>query len=193
MNWEQWLFEALAIRKKEDAAAKTHYDTIKTVLETLQHMAINLLGLNAFSNASEAEGKTSDLPKIIPLAMMVGHPEVLNALMEQSQKDVSEKKAGENEAFEDFSAQLHQQLKTGASDLPGDMIPILTEEDFQLDHNAYWNSVDVQEMLQNMGVKQRASAKPVVHIKAASKDKDPFADFDPEELARFEAEMKEHS
>ena len=186
MNWEQWLFEALAIKKKEEAEVEYQTTMATGAFEALQKMLISLLGLDAFAPKSE----NSKLPKVLPLSMIIGHPEVLNALMEAAKKDEGEQSASEDETFEALSSQLHQQLKTGSSDLPGDMVPLLTDENFALDRNAYWNSIDVQQMLGSMGVKQRGSDKSVVHIAAKPKRTDPLADLDPDELARFEEEMR---
>ena len=187
MNWEQWVFEARGLQKKEQSEAEARIAMAESCITIGRDMAINLLGLNILTMGKPQEkGKP---PSVVPLAMMVGHPEVLQALLEEAKKGAGEAAASEDDVFEALSSQLHQQLKTGQSDLPGDMVPLLTTDDFQLDHNSYWNSADAQAQLQAMGVKPRVDGRPVVHIetKEAKKRK---PDLDLAELERFEAAMR---
>ena len=187
MNWEQWVFEARGLQKKEQSEAEARIAMAESCITIGRDMAINLLGLNILTMGKPQE---KDKPlNIVPLAMMVGHPEVLQALLEEAKKGEGEIAASEDDVFEALSSQLHQQLKTGQSDLPGDMIPLLTSDDFQLDQNSYWNSEEVQAQLHTMGVKPRVAGRPVVHIEAKKKKKE-TSDLDLAEMLRFEEAMR---
>jgi len=190
MNWEQWLFEAEAIRKKEYAALDIQMQMTHAVVKGLRHSIISLLGLDVLDDGQDPEN-----PTIVPLALLTAHPEVLNVIRESAQKAQGEKKASQDESFELLSSQLHEQLKTGKSQLPPDMVPFLTEEQIQFDQNSYWNSVDVQEQLKLMGIGPRDSDAPVVEItsKPATGAGPAEPEVDPAELARFEEALKGQS
>jgi hypothetical protein len=123
--------------------------------------------------------------------MLTGQPDVIRHYIERMQRDARDKAASEDQTFDAFSSALHQYLKTGkASDLPGDMVPLLTGDLKDLERNSYWKSEEVQQQLAALGVKPRGESKAVAHVtskpkfledqeKEKQKEREQLAEVDP--------------
>jgi len=142
-------------------------------VRALRDTLIGVFGLNLLGKKCDKErqkdieaGSDPDMPKFVPGSFLFGNPEVIKSFLTKLQRREKEESVEDDEAmaFDKFSTQLLNQLKTGLSDLPADMIPLLTSDLTDLERNSYWRSDEVKEMLTALGVKPRSSSDAVPHI-----------------------------
>jgi len=155
MTWAQWVLEYNALMAKETAEMERSVDHSRMMLRAFKTLMVGLLGLK-FTGASSSEDALADA-NFVPLSLLTGQPEVLKHYMEEAEKEAGTEEALQDEAFEEFSAGLHKKLqgKDPGMDL-GDIEPLLSEPPTG---GWRWNSVDMQEALQSLGVKPRDPAR----------------------------------
>lgn len=205
MTWEQWLFEYIALRRREHAEFERSVETQLESLKALRAMLINILGLNVFGEKTPAErredekaGLDPETPRFMPLAYMIGDPDWVRHLQEFAQRRTGENAANEDEAFDRLSQSILDQIKGKPSDLPADMTPILLGDLKDLERNSYWQSFEAHEALARMGVKTRSpGSAPAPHVEKTAQPFKTMPDFedtkptvmDPAELAKFRAAL----
>jgi len=169
MTWSQWIFEARGLQKKERIQADLSGDIAEASLRAMRQMLIRLLGLDIIPDTRPVaeQEKKPDSALFVPFAFLAGHPEVMQQWVEQAQSSVSTEAATSDMDFDAFSEELLKQLKTGKSALPGDMVPLLTENPTELLRENYWKSQEAQQAIQNLGIRPRVSGDAVPHIGAA--------------------------
>jgi hypothetical protein len=165
MTWAQWVFEARGLEKREEEQLEVAGKMIEASLRAGRLMLIRTLGLDLLPDERSKTDQTEKLDEapFVPLSFLAGHPEIMKTYIERLQrKGPADPK--EDEMFDQFSEQLLQQLKTGQSDIRGDMVPLLTDELKEIERNSYWHSEDVQRAMQTLGIKPRGSGRAVPHI-----------------------------
>jgi hypothetical protein len=154
-------------------------------LRGLRDLLIGILGV---AIGDSKEKKNGEMPLIVPLAYLLGNPEVLQHYSELAERRDAEESSVDDADFDRFSRQLQQQLEQGYSDLPGDMVPLLTEDLKDIERNSYWHSEAAKVALKSLGIKPRSSSAAVPHVKArpaAMQDRSMAGLVDESELETF--------
>jgi hypothetical protein len=92
--------------------------------------------------------------------VLLGRHDQLKHLLQMAERKVSEDDAGSDEAFETFSEQLHQHLKTGKSALPSALAQALT----QPLTNTWKAGREDPAALRAMGVRPRPPTPEALHV-----------------------------
>lgn len=204
MTWTQWLFEYHALAEKEEGDARMEAELLSAGLKRMRDILVATLGLNLVP-PDPAKPLAADAPTpFVPFSFLVGQPEVMQEYLTRYKRAEAENASVDDEAFETFSSELLEQLKTGKSRLPEGMVPLLTKDLAGLRGGGF--SLEDAEILRSLGVKPAVDQGPVPHITArpkvfatAAPATSPFASssrapddepIDETELARFKAALK---
>lgn len=159
------------MKDREYEAAKHEAEHFEMQFRGLRDLLVNLLGLAVFGpksarekEADRTKGLDPDFPRIVPLAYLTGQPEVLQHFIDQAKRRVAEDAATTDASFDAISAAILEQIKTGRSALPKDMARLLTDDLQSIEKNSYWNSEEMQQQLDAVGVRPRVDDRAVPHI-----------------------------
>lgn len=115
MRDEDWLFEAYALRKREEREWKMQVEIAKGY----KNMMVNLLGLNIVERVGQPDA-------FVPLSMICGTPELLQHILEEREVEEGAKNALEDEAFDAWSERM------AAGEFEDDLLPADAEEPIQV-------------------------------------------------------------
>jgi len=131
MTRAQWLWEYYALQKKDEERTDIIVDTVKA----LEQMLIQIFGLNILKDKEE--------DSYIPMSMLVGRREIVEAMLDKISKDSVAKDAIDDDQFEAMSAAF---ASGEMEDDLGDMDPIIEEkieEATEQSRQAYLRSLGV--------------------------------------------------
>lgn len=146
MNHAQWLFEAFALRKKDELEAKqrsqlaqaVYRESVRAFRETLIH----LLGLNIGAGKPNDEADTTPF---IPFLLTFGRHDVVEELMARDAEERLTENALDNEGIDE--------LNMGLSKLEmGDLEPLLFSGANSDDPFERWRSPEHQRLLRDIGI-----------------------------------------
>lgn len=153
MTDDQWQIEYLLQLERERVEKEYVGNIVAQVVLGLREMMVSLLGLNITAKAGEGtEVEIGDykmqMSKFIPAALLWGNPELLSAAFKSRDDEGKVHDAINDPEFEAFSQALMND--------EGDMDPvILGPQDEAAIKRERWFSVYNQQMLKNLGVKER--------------------------------------
>lgn len=151
MTQAQWLFEAMALSKKEKAQREFALELFKQGTLTLRTTLIRLLGLDVGVDVvDDAEYKEShpDAPTpFVPLSMYTGRPEFLKVMLERQEEYREAEVARQSGRTADLD-KLNEALMN--LDV-GDLEPIFSGHN-SADPFERWNSPETQQMLRDLGI-----------------------------------------
>ena len=150
MTTEQWHFEYEGLLAREEAKASTLARVFRDAVRAFREVLISVLGLNLLKRwigaTPEQAERLKDMTPFVPAAYLWTKPEVLEHWQQEALRDEGAEAAMKDEAFEAFSAALAR----------GD----LSEVDPRLlgtpdeGTEKFWNSVEVEQMLNRLGVRR---------------------------------------
>lgn len=155
MTYAQWMFEALALKKREADEAEVTSSLISAFSRILRETLIGVLGLGLVKPKPDA--KPEDGTAFVPASFIMGRPEMLKHFLEDMKKEEKTEDALNDEAFEAFSAKL-------AKGDVGDMDPLIVGHSGPVDPGAFWASAGAKQMLASMGIKQRTTGRAAPHM-----------------------------
>lgn len=145
MSHIQWVFEGLALRKKEREERKERMQLVSSVfnesIKAFREIVISLLGLNVGAGTRD-EG---ELSPYIPLINYVAKPELLKAMLDSDAKAEASKSALKDESLDELNKNFMEDFDAG--DLEPIFSGILSEDPFER-----WSSPEHQQDLMNAGV-----------------------------------------
>lgn len=146
MNMTQWVFEYRGLRQREEQEVKTQMMMKVEQTKLLKAHLISLLGLNFDPEAF----KLDPIP-FTPMSALVGRPGMLKSMLDKQHEEAAINEGLQDEKFDKFSRDLQQQVETGHSDLPADMVPLIMDP--VLTPHERWTSDEMQAALAAMGVR----------------------------------------
>lgn len=184
MTDAEWVFEAEALRRKEQAENDMQLATFKANARVLRETLIGVLGLHIFApkdaggeadvavDETPGDGAEAKVPSFMPAVFLFGNHHLLAKQIEQKQEEGFATDAMNDEAFEAFSQKLAQ------GDF-SDLDPV----HFGGGGDNYWNTTEGRAALARLGVVPReADAPSVPHFgkpaEAAESEFD-FGDLEP--------------
>jgi hypothetical protein len=183
MTHGQWLFEAQALRKKEEDALKGRDELVSAVFKAshraFRETLIALLGLfigakrkrrpveddattdldeDVSDDASDVEEVAAEEEEVrtpfLPLVYYLARPDMLNDMLAEDAEDRAAEEAAEDKNLDLLNEQLMSLEE-------GDLEPLLTG---QLSNDPYerWASPQMQQMLKELGVE--VTDKPISEL-----------------------------
>ena len=134
MTEVQWLWEYDSLMRKDEEDKDTIVDSIRAFKRVL----INILGLNLMNDDTAIDPDARE-DNFMPLAMFVGRPDIIEAIIENANKQEQISKAIADDEFENLSAAFAEDT----IDDIGDMEPIFNIPD----------SVDVLKLQQEQDLR----------------------------------------
>ena len=150
MTEAQWLLEYHALAKRDEEEAKRTVEIFKG----LERLLVQIFGLDLLKdNLEEEEG--TDRPSYLPLSMLLGRREVVEAMIEKIKANQVAQQAITDDEFEAMSAAF----ASGEIDDIGDMDPIIEEKIEEI------SEIDRKNYLESLGVKLVDKIPDAPHLK----------------------------
>lgn len=145
MSYDMWMFEALALRKKEEqwleTMGKVTTEVFQSGFKAFRENVIYLLGLNIGAGQRKED---SDMTPFLPLNMYLGDPGVMKEMLEREKNEEATTKASSDTELDSLNERL---MKLEA----GDLEPIFTGI-HSSDPMERWHSPEYQAMLRDAGI-----------------------------------------